>query len=238
MRILIPALTGIVLGLAPLSGLAQEAPPTISVTGEGEAVLVPDLAFVTLGVTTEGETAEAALTANSEAMTRVFDLLTQQGVAERDTQTSQFSLNPVWADRQDGGEARITGYRASNMVTIRVREIEALGGLLDGLTRQGANSIQGISFSASDMTEAMEKARRAAVEDAKARAALYADASGVALGGVRSISEQGGGGNVPMYRMSAAEAAPVPLARGETTVSASVSMVFEIAPAPGEAQPE
>ncbi|WP_170317810.1 SIMPL domain-containing protein [Paroceanicella profunda] len=238
MRILIPALTGLVLGIAPLAGLAEERQSTISVTGEGESVLVPDLAYVTLGVTTEGETAAEALTANTDAMTRVFDLLTQQGVAERDTQTSQFSLNPVWADQRDNAEPRIAGYRASNLVTIRVREIDALGGLLDGLTRQGANSIQGISFSASDMTEAMEKARRAAVEDARARAALYADAAGVALGEVLSLSEQGGGGGAPMYRM-AAEAAPVPLARGETTVSASVSMVFEISPAPGEVvQPE
>lgn len=204
---------------------------TISVTGEGRAEAAPDLATVTLGVTTEGESAAAAMAANTSALNAVMQRLTDAGIEARDIQTSNLSLNPNWQPTEDGTASRIVGYIASNMVTVRVREMEKVGPVLDAVVADGANTLNGISFGFQDEKPLLDRARTDAVQDARARAQLLANAAGVTLGRVLSITEGGAyAPPAPMYRMeAAADAASVPVSGGEVALVASVTMVYEIA---------
>jgi uncharacterized protein YggE len=117
-----------------------------------------------------------------------------------------------------------------NQLTVRVRDLEALGGVLDRSIQDGANTFNGLSFGLADPVPALNEARKRAVADAMARAKLLSGAAGVTLGSVVSITEGGGmGGPVPMFRMAAADAASaIPVAAGEISTTASVTMVFEL----------
>lgn len=217
--------------LLPIAAVAQEAPAgRITVTGEGSVSAAPDMALITLGVTTEGETAKAALDLNNEQQAAVMASLSAAGVEGRDIQTSVLNLSPVWRNDRAGTdeEPRISGYQASNQVTVRVRDLAALGALLDTVVTTGANTLNSLSFSLSDPAPEMDKARRAAVADAMARAKLYAEAAGVTLGPVIRISDAPAQGPVgPMFRQ-AAEMKAVPVAAGEIALSASVTVTFAI----------
>ncbi|MGI1663474.1 SIMPL domain-containing protein [Palleronia sp. KMU-117] len=218
--------------LLALPALAQEVPRTIVVSGLGEVSAVPDMAYVTLGAQAEAATAAEALAATSAAVAASLEVLTGAGIDARDIQTSGISLSPrmVWPENGNGAP-RIEGYVASNQLTVRVRDLEVLGGVLDAVVSSGANTLGGVSFALSEPRAAEDDARRAAVEDARARAALYAEAAGVTLGPVREIAEEGF--SQPMPRMMAAEAAmsdaAPPVAPGELTVSARVRVVYSIA---------
>ncbi len=231
---LIPAIAPLALALAvfAVAASAQDAPRMITVTGVGEIVAPPDMAIVTVGATSEAETAAEALSATSLAVSAALNVLTGAGIEARDLQTSGVSLSPRMVWPNDGnGAPRIEGYVASNQVTARVRDLGSLGGVLDAVVSSGANTLSGVSFALSEPRAAEDAARRAAVADARARAALYAEAAGVGLGAVQQISEEGGA--APMQRMMAAEAAmsdaAVPVAPGELTISARVRIVFAIA---------
>lgn len=216
------ALTALALpGLA----LANDAPRTLTVSGTGSVALVPDMVTVTLGVHHEAPTAQEALQKMSEALGPVLAHLAESGVAERDIQTSGLSLGPVRV-YPEGEAPRLTGYTASSTVSVRLRELDAVGAVLDSVIGEGANELSGISFSLADPAAAENEARRAAVMDARARAETYAEAAGVSLGEVQSISESGGGGPMPVaYAMREAS---VPVAAGEIEISASVTMVYAI----------
>jgi uncharacterized protein YggE len=225
-----------------LSGpaLAQEIqpptlPPTLNVTGTGEVSVAPDMATLRIGVETRGDSAAAAVAANNEAAQAVIAAIKGNGVADKDIQTSNFSVSPVYDETsyQRPGGPRIIGYQATNQVAARVRDLDRLPGLLDATVGSGANRIDGLEFGLADDTAAADEARRLAVEDARRKAEVYAEAAGVRLGPVRSIGE-GGGGPIPYYdrAMRAEAAAAVPIERGQTTVAASVHIVWEIAPAP------
>lgn len=203
---------------------------TISVTGEGRAEAAPDLATVSLGVTTQGENAAAAMAANTSALNAVMQRLTDAGIEARDIQTSNLSLNPNWQATPDGTRSEIVGYIASNMVTVRVREMEKVGPVLDAVVADGANTLNGISFGFQDEKPLLDRARTDAVQDARARAQLLANAAGVTLGRVLSITEGGSyAPPMPMYRMeAAADAGAVPVSGGEVALAASVTMVYEI----------
>jgi hypothetical protein len=227
MRIL-PALAA----LAVLAGpaLAEGASATISVTGEGSVDVVPDMATVTLGVTVSGDTAKAALDANSAALSAVIEKLKAAGIEDRDIQTSGLSLGPVYDYSSSGNPQQVLGYTASNMVTVRVRAIDTVGSVLDASVTDGANTLNGIAFGLTDPVPAADEARKAAVADARRKAELLAAAAGVELGPIVSISETQG--FVPMPMMAGAafdRSAAVPVAAGEMSVGASVSMTFEIA---------
>jgi uncharacterized protein YggE len=215
------------------AALAQAAPaatPTLTVTGEGHVDAAPDMATVSLGVTTEGATAADALAANNAAQTEILAALTAAGVVARDVQTSGLNLNPVWDNRPvENGIPKISGYMASNVVTIRARDLDRLGALLDAVVTTGANQLNSLTFGLSDPQPAMDEARKRAVADARARAALYAEAAGVALGPILSITEGGGyQPPQPMYRRELAMDAGVPVAGGEVSVSASVTITYAI----------
>jgi uncharacterized protein YggE len=201
----------------------------ITVTGEGRVDAAPDMATVSLGVVTEGTTAAEAMAANSIQLAAVLEQLKMGGIEDRDIQTSGLSLNPNWQQTEADPTPRIMGYQASNMLSVRVRKLDQLGTVLDKTISDGANNFNGLSFGLSDPEPAMNEARKRAVADAQGRARLLTKAAGLTLGPVVSISEGGGfGGPQPMYRMDAAAASPVPVAAGEVSTTASVTMVFEL----------
>ena len=220
------------LALATAAPAAAETARTITVTGQGNALAVPDMATILLGVVTEAPNAGEAIGQNSRAMAGVLDRLRALGVAERDMQTSDFSVNPVYQYNQTpGAEPTIRGFTARNMLTLRVRDLARLGEVLDEVARDGANSFGGLNFGMQDPDAAENDARRAAMADARARAELFAGAGGVTLGRVLSISEASfGAPPMPMFaRADMAMNESVPVAAGEMQLSASVTVVYEIA---------
>lgn len=222
----------LVLGVA-LPAAAETGPAVIAVTGLGRVEAAPDMATVSLGVTTEADTAKEAMAENSAGVQAVIDGLKQAGIEDRDIQTSGLSLGPRYDYRNASGEApKITGYVASNMVTVRVRALDTVGAVLDGIVSGGANTLNGLSFGLQDDQAALDEARRRAVADAARKAALYAEAAGVTLGRVMSISEQGGHAQpmpMAMAEASFAKGADVPVAPGELNISSSVTITYEIA---------
>ncbi len=215
----------------PLPALADDtAKPMITVTGTGTVEAVPDIATLSIGVTTQGETAAEALTANSAALDAVMARLTAAGIEARDMQTSNLSLNPNWTgyDSASVTGPTIAGYVAANMLTVRVRALDGLGAVLDAAVADGANTLNGLTFGLADPEPALDAARQEAVADARARADLLATAAGVKLGRVLSISEGSAPMDpVPMFRADASAAA-VPVAGGELGLSASVTIFYEI----------
>ncbi|MFN3724573.1 MAG: SIMPL domain-containing protein [Paracoccaceae bacterium] len=202
----------------------------ITVTGEGVVDGIPDIATLSLGVTTMGDTAAAAMAANTKALSAVMARLKAAGIADRDMQTTNLSINPNWSGYDGGQRQRIDGYTASNQLTVRIRALDGLGEVLDAAIQDGANTLNGLSFGLSEPRPAMDAARKAAVEDARARATLLVEAAGVTLGRIMSITEGGGYSQPqPMFRQAADSAGAVPVAAGEVATSASVTIVFEIA---------
>lgn len=210
--------------------LADDNRAVITVTGEGQVAVVPDMATISLGVTVNGDTAKAALEANSAALAAVLERLAASGIEAKDIQTSGLSLGPVYDYASSGGAQTVQGYTASNMVTVQVRAIDKVGPVLDASVTDGANTLNGITFGLLDPVPATDDARRKAVEDARRKAGLYADAAGVELGKIVSITE-GGNYGVPMMMGGAsfAKADSVPVAAGELTVGASVTVTFALA---------
>lgn len=204
---------------------------TLSLTGHGQVLVVPDIATISVGVETDGETAGEALAANTQQAGAVIAALKEAGVEARDIQTSNFSVQPVYSDRKSqlDGAQRVVGYRVFNQVMARVRVLGDLGAILDKVVSTGANRINGISFGVAEDGAARDLARTRAVEDAVRKARLYAKAAGVALGPIISIVEvERGGGPRPMMMMEARAAAPVPVEAGTTTIAASVNLTWQI----------
>jgi uncharacterized protein YggE len=201
---------------------------TITMTGHGEIKAVPDIAIVNAGVTTNAPTAAAALSANSARMNQVFDALKKLGIPDRNIQTAGFSVSPQYTNGENNNSHRLTGYQVNNEVSVRLADVARAGTALDALVGAGANQVNGISFDIAMPAPLLEKARTEAVSDARTRAETYARAAGVTLGQIVSISEGAGEAQPrPLYRVMAA-AAPAPVAPGEQSVTADVTVVWEI----------
>ena len=210
--------------------LAQTVPPpAISVTGEATVSAPPDLAQVDGGVTSEAKTAREASEANNTAMGKVLLALKGAGIEEKDVQTSRLSLQPQYAPNRTGPSA-IVGYRASNRVTIRVRDVAKVAGVIDTLVGAGANEIGNINFMVQQASKWLDEARDKAVADARRKAEIYARAAGVTLGAPLSISEEGSPGPMPYRKMSAGMVAAAPVAQGEEALSVTVSVSWAIKP--------
>ncbi|MFN3933384.1 SIMPL domain-containing protein [Parvibaculum sp.] len=224
------------LAAAPLAQATEQRARTITITGEAQVSAAPDIAYVDMGVVTEGKTAGEALAANTAAMQKVFDGLEKAGIDKKDMQTSNFSVYPVYEQvRPDDNRPhtpKIGGYTVQNQLTVKVRDLDNLGAILDKVVSLGSNQLSGIRFAIDDPKPLMNEARQAAVKDALDKAKLYAGAAGVAVGEIISISENGYSVPQPYYAkdmmMMRAEAAPVPVAAGEQTVSANVTLVIRI----------
>ena len=209
---------------------ADPAAHVIAVSGQGQASGVPDQAQLSAGVTTVAPSAAAALAENARKMTAVFDALKRLGVPDRAVQTSNFSVQPQYADTANGARQRITGYLVSNQVDVTLDDTKKLGPALDTLIGAGANEINSVSFTIRDSEALMHAARKAAIADARKRAQTYAEAAGVSLGGVISIQENGGS-DAPRPMVLAGmlrDRVATPTAAGEQSVTANVSVVFEL----------
>lgn len=207
---------------------------TLILNGLGEVSAAPDQVTITMGVVTQGDTAAEALAENTERLSAVFDVLDSAGIDGRDRQTSGLSINPIW-ERERGNNPpppKIVGYTVSNNVSVRVRDLGNLGAVLDAVVRDGANNFQGLSFGVENAQPLQDEARKAAVADALRKAELYAEAMGVELGPIRSIGESGSAPPMMMRAEAAmafaADAAPVPIAGGEVTFRANVSITWEL----------
>lgn len=216
--------------LLPLAAQAQDL-RTITVSGEGKVAHAPDMAMIEVGVMAEDPLANVALTKMSEQLSKVQARLSSApGIAPEDLQTSNLSLSPRYKDGKYGEEDAILGFVASSTLHVRVKQLDQLGGLLDQVVQDGANTLGGLRFDILDPAPLVADARRAAVADARARAELYAEAAGVTLGPVLQLNEAGGYGRPQPEMMMYARAADsaVPIAQGEVSLSASVTMVYQI----------
>jgi uncharacterized protein YggE len=234
MKSALAALAALAFLAAPAFAGETQPVPQLSASGEGIVRVVPDIAIVTLGVTTRGKTASEALTQNSKDLGGAIDVIKGAGIADKDIGTSGFSIYPVYATNSDGSQVQppqIVGYEVSNQVTVTIRDIAKSGAILDAVVTAGANRVSGISFDVADRTTPNDAALKDAIADAKRKAELMAAAAGVKLVRVLAVSTaEANNGPVPMFRAMAASAAPVPVMPGEQQVSVNASVTWEIAP--------
>lgn len=206
---------------------------TLSISATGEVNRTPDIAFLTAGVQTEAKTAAQAMKDNSSAMNGVFSALKSAGIAERDMQTSNFSLQPRYdySSRVSGNNTqKLVGYTASNQLSVRVRDLDNLGETMDALVEAGGNTFSGLRFALDDDRAAKDEARQIAIRDAIARAELYAGASGYKVARIVTISESGGYQPQPMQmaRARVMSDESTPIASGEVGYSITVNVQFEL----------
>ena len=211
--------------------LVPAAGTILDVSAEGRTTRVPDLATIRAGVVSQGATAAAALSDNAQRMARVLAAVKRAGVADRDIQTATVQLQPQYRYGENVPPT-ITGYQATNTLSIRFRDIAKSGTVLDALVAQGANQIDGPNLSIDKPDAALDEARTDAVAKARARAELYARAAGMRVARIVSITENGadaGGPERPMMmaRAMAADAmAKTSIAPGERDVTVNVSVRF------------
>jgi uncharacterized protein YggE len=221
---------------APPLAAAQEVSPAVqgtllSVSAEGMVEGRPDMATINLGVTTEGQTAAAALAENARRMTALTAALRRAGIAERDIQTSNVSVYPQ-QQYVEGQQPRITGYQANNSVTAKVRNIDNTGRVIDAAVGAGGNTVNGVSFSYQDPDAQLDAARRAAIGEARRRADLYASALNMRV--VRIVAVQEAGAYSPpvpmpmMMRAEASDGASTPIAPGQIETRVNVNVTFEL----------
>jgi uncharacterized protein YggE len=212
----------------------EQAPPlrTVSVSGVGQASLAPDIAYLNVGVHTEAATASDAVQENNAQTEKVIQALKDFGLDAKDIRTSNFSIWPM--DKYDPSTGLPSGektYSVDNTVYITVRDLDKLGDLLDTVVTAGANTVNSIQFDVADKGDALKTARADAVKDAEVRAQELADAAGLELGEIQTISffdsapypifEGRGGG-------AALEAAAVPIQPGQLTFTVTVNITYVI----------
>lgn len=224
------------------AALAQAAPPaaesmflatTLNLAAYGETEIAPDMATISLGVMTEGDTAQAAMQANATRMNAVIAALKRGGIAERDIQTSNLNLSPRY-QYVENLPPKLIGYQASNQVTVKVRDLKRLGQAVDATVNAGANQVHGISFGLDDPTAAENAAREQAVKALAAKAELYARATGHRVVRLVTLSEGGGSYPVPPPMPIAAmasfrkESADTAVSPGELKVRVDVTGLYEM----------
>lgn len=217
---------------------AQQASITQTITGTrldisatGEVTRVPDLAIITAGVITRSTTATGALQDAAQRMQRVLAALKSAGVADRDVQTSNVSLNPEYR-YPENQSPQLVGYTASNQLTIKFRDIRNSGKILDALVAQGANQINGPDLTIDKPEAALDEARANAIAIGRARAELYARSLGLHVARIVSVSESGGYAvpppAPPMPMMARADMANSKIVPGEQKLQVSMAMTFEL----------
>lgn len=243
-RLFVPlALVGVVaMSANPLHAGAQatpvsnssSTPGTISVTGVGEVIIVPDAANIQIGVQVFSEELADAQAMSTEQITAIINTLTEAGIDEKDIQTSNYSVSIRQQYDEQGIATAVLGYDIYNTLSVTVRDLDSLGEILDQVVAAGANQIYGIYFFSTDLTSATAQAREAAVADAQERANQLAAAAGVSVGRILNISEGYSSAPMPVdygkgYAAESDAAAGVPIQTGSQSVQISVTMTFEIA---------
>jgi uncharacterized protein len=221
---------------APLAPASAQLPEPalrgtrLDLVATGEVNRVPDIAMIGAGVVTSAPTATAALEQNAVRMAAVRAALKQAGIADRDIQTSAINLYPDYRQDERGGNPQLIGYRASNELAVRFRDIAHTGRILDALVAQGANQINGPNLSIDRPEAALDEARTRALAAARARADLYARALGRKVGRVLAVSEAGPAfapyGKVAMQ--AAARGATNMIEPGEQTLSVTLNVSYEL----------
>lgn len=218
---------------------AQDATPTaavsgastVTVNGTGSVTITPDEASISVGVNiVNASLAEAQAQATTQ-MNQVIDALKAAGIAELDIQTSNYSVNVIQEYDTNGYPARVSGYQVNNQVNVKVRDIAKLGDILESAVAAGANSIYGVSFVVSDSADAAKQARTEAVADATRKAQEIADATGMSLGRIVTVTETNGPSPMPMPyggKEMAADMASVPIQQGGNIITVDVQMTFEL----------
>jgi uncharacterized protein YggE len=205
---------------------------TISVTGTGKVVLSPDTADIRLGVNVNASTVKAARAAAAKSMTAVIAALKQLGIADKDIQTSNVSLQPTYDYQTGTNPPHITGYQFSNGVVATIRNLDLIGDAIDNSLAAGATSLDGITFRVADEAAAEAQARQAAMTEAKAKAQTLATAAGVTIAGVASISETIAPTPYPAYFGAAGAPASkdvaTPVQPGSSEVSVTIAVVYLI----------
>lgn len=219
-------------GGAPLTIQAVTERPSLNLSSYGEVKATPDMATITFGVVTEALTAAEAMSRNATQMNQVMAALRRAGISERDVQTSGLNLSAQY-DYVQNEPPKLRGYQASNQVTVIINDLTKVGSTADAVVTAGVNQINGISFGLKDPSAAENQARQIAVRNLQAKASLYAQALGVELGGIRSLSEGGGYAPqppMPMYAraMSMDSAVATPVAAGELTVRIDITGVYDL----------
>ena len=236
-RTFLPLLAAAALAL-PAAAQAQTAVQVQPISGTrldisatGEVTRIPDVAIISTGVVTRASTATGAIQQNAARMERVRSALKRAGIADKDIQTSSINLNPEYHYEQNK-PPRLTGYQASNQVSVRFRDISETGKILDALVAEGANQISGPNLTIDKPDEALDEARMKAIANGRARADLYARALGMRVVRLLSVSESGGYAvppPMPMYaRAEMAQDASTKIDPGEQKVQVGVSMSFEL----------
>lgn len=216
---------------APDAVAENASPRTMAVSGSGEASAVPDMAALSIGVETEGATAADALRQNGVQMNATIDRLKANGVAEKDMQTRNLSVSPRYQYDDNGAPPKIAGYVATNMLSVKLRDLDKAGAIIDEAVKDGANTLGGLSFGFAETDELENAARRDAVADAQAKAAILAEAAGVGLGPILRIEEGYVSAPPQPYvgaRAMAAEMKATPISAGESTITATVTLIYEI----------
>jgi uncharacterized protein YggE len=220
--------------LQPLPALAHDhiEERTLSLTASGAIKITPDKVDISTGVTSEAKTAREALDQNSEAMTKVVGALKEEGIDPKDIQTTNFSVSPVYDQRPYDKPAPpvVVGYRVTNQVRISLHDTTKLGAILDKVVTLGSNQIDAIEFGVDEPEALKDEARKLALKNVTDNAKLYAEAAGVGLGAILSISEEE---SSYQPRFAAAPAAmemakDVPIEAGTATVEVRVRVTWEI----------
>lgn len=224
-------LSGLAMTVSAEPSPAAERGTLLSISAEARASRAPDVATLSAGVVTQSADANTALRANAVQMDKVMAAIRAAGIAERDVQTAGININPQYRYAENQAPA-ITGYQASNTVNVKVRDIAKLGKVLDALVANGANQINGPTFEIDEPEAVYDEARRAALKKAQARADLYAAALGKRVKRIVSVAEGGSGGMpgpMPVMKMAMAGAADTAVSPGETSLSITLDVVFELA---------
>ncbi|MEM9734110.1 MAG: SIMPL domain-containing protein [Pseudomonadota bacterium] len=231
------AVGALAVSFTSMAQAAEPKPGRIDVSATASAAVAPDMAVMDLSVLREADTAAEALSANNAAMAEVLASLKEAGIADKDLQTSNFNIQPryFYPKRLKSGEQeppRIVGYQVSNSLTVRLRDLTKLGGVLDRTVRLGVNSGRQVRFTNDNPDAAREQARKNAMAKAMAKAKTLAEGAGVKVGRVLAISERGAARPRPIARMAAARVArteaAVPIASGENSYAITVNVSFEI----------
>lgn len=230
----------LLIALAALTPVAAASAADVAITAPGWTRLdivatggshrTPDVATISAGVVTQGARAQQAMADNARRMTATIAALRQAGIADRDIQTSSLRLSPQYK-YAEGQAPVITGYEASNQVTVRFRDIARAGVVLDALVAAGANQINGPNLEVDKPDAALDEARTQAIATARARAELYAKAAGLHVKRIVRIGETGGseaGPIRPMMAMAMRKEDSTPVQPGEQTLSVTVQVTFEL----------
>lgn len=224
------AITLLFTSLLPASAEQGER-PSVSVTGHAEMAVVPDTAYISLGIITTGADVAKAKTENDTTMNRIYTAVELLGISKDQIQTSGFSVQPQYKQNTKNDDlAVIAGYRVQNTVTVKVTDFTQISQVIDAASQAGANQINGLRFAVNDEGALRDQLLAKAVLDGKHKAALIAGTLGASLGQATSVNLSGYfsplGENVRMYKADMASSTPV--SAGTLSVSADVSMVFQL----------